>query len=72
MNLILFNLTSGRFLGQEQKSATLFDKILQGWSPAQLLILLPYETFLSWVLIVCLHSLNTTVSQAPYRMMAHP
>lgn len=65
MNLILFNLTSGRFLGQEQKSAIFFAKISQDWSLTQLLILHLYET--SWVLKVCLHSLSTTVFQVPNR-----
>lgn len=65
MNLILFNLTSGRFLGQEQKSAIFFAKISQDWSLTQVLVLHPYET--SWVLVVCLHSLSTTVFQVPNR-----
>jgi hypothetical protein len=43
MILKLFNLASGRFLGERQREDTFFAKIPQEWFLAQILILFPSD-----------------------------
>lgn len=66
MSPLFSNLVSWKILGQMQKPARVFAKVSQEWSPTQLLLLFPTETF--WAGHPQSTVLSPTVSQAPGRM----
>lgn len=52
IGLLLFNLASGKFLRQGEKTATFFVEISQEWSLAQLLALIPPETSTIYIALI--------------------